>query len=212
MGYGIGLDIGIASVGWAVVELNREERPVRIIKMGSRIFDAAEQPKTGEPLAAPRRIARSMRRRLRRHRHRLDRIKHLLIEDQIISQDELDNLYIGQLDDIYALRTKALDKDITKKELARILLHIAQRRGFKSNRKTDKDDKEAGALLSAVKANKTIMTEKGYRTVGEMFYKDPQFAYEKRNKLGTYKATVQRDMVAVEGKYAVFTEQGRKGI
>ncbi len=206
MGYGIGLDIGIASVGWAVVELNREERPVRIIKMGSRIFDAAEQPKTGEPLAAPRRIARSMRRRLRRHRHRLDRIKHLLIEDQIISQDELDNLYIGQLDDIYALRTKALDKDITKKELARILLHIAQRRGFKSNRKTDKDDKEAGALLSAVKANKTIMTEKGYRTVGEMFYKDPQFAYEKRNKLGTYKATVQRDMVADEVR-TIFARQ-----
>ena len=60
--YGIGLDIGIASVGWAVVALNENAEPYGLIRCGSRIFDKAEQPKTGDSLAAPRREARSARR------------------------------------------------------------------------------------------------------------------------------------------------------
>ena len=64
--YGIGLDIGIASVGWAVVALNENAEPYGLVRCGSRIFDKAEQPKTGDSLAAPRREARSARRRLRR--------------------------------------------------------------------------------------------------------------------------------------------------
>ena len=44
LSYGIGLDIGIASVGWAVVALDNNELPYGIINMGSRIFDAAENP------------------------------------------------------------------------------------------------------------------------------------------------------------------------
>ena len=51
--YGIGLDIGVASVGWAVVALDKNNFPYGIISMGSRIFDAAEHPKTGASLAAP---------------------------------------------------------------------------------------------------------------------------------------------------------------
>lgn len=64
--YGIGLDIGVASVGWTVVALNDQAQPCGFIRLGSRIFPRAEQPKTGESLAAPRRMARSMRRRIRR--------------------------------------------------------------------------------------------------------------------------------------------------
>ena len=60
--YGIGLDIGVASVGWAVVGLNGTGEPVGLHRLGVRIFDKAEQPKTGESLAAPRRMARGMRR------------------------------------------------------------------------------------------------------------------------------------------------------
>ena len=51
--YGIGLDIGVASVGWAVVGLNGTGEPVGLHRLGVRIFDKAEQPKTGESLAAP---------------------------------------------------------------------------------------------------------------------------------------------------------------
>ena len=72
----IGLDIGITSVGWAVMACDEENgEPLRILGLGSRIFDAAEVQKTGGSLAAERRTARSMRRRLRRKGERLRRLK-----------------------------------------------------------------------------------------------------------------------------------------
>ena len=39
MDYRIGLDIGIASVGWAVLQNNSDDEPVRIVDLGVRIFD-----------------------------------------------------------------------------------------------------------------------------------------------------------------------------
>lgn len=147
--YAIGLDIGITSVGWATVALDADENPCGIIDLGARIFDAAEQPKTGESLAAPRREARSARRRLRRHRHRNERIRNLITDERLVSKDELEVLFDGRLEDIYALRVKALDEQVGRTDFARILLHISQRRGFKSNRKNP-TTKEDGVLLAAV--------------------------------------------------------------
>ena len=57
--YTLGLDIGIDSVGWAVLCNNTEGEPIKVENLGVRIFDKAEQPKTGESLAAPRRSARN---------------------------------------------------------------------------------------------------------------------------------------------------------
>ena len=198
MAYGIGLDIGITSVGYAVVALDMDENPWGIIRMGSRIFDAAENPKDGASLALPRREARSARRRLRRHRHRIERIKNLILKSGLLTDTDMDCLYNGQLEDIYALRVKALDEPVGNKELARILLHLAQRRGFKSNRKAESQEKEAGLLKAAVSENEKRMAENHYRTVGEMFLKDPAFAQYKRNKGGVYLTTVQRSMIAEE--------------
>ncbi len=203
MKYAIGLDIGIASVGYAVVALDHEENPWGIIRMGSRIFDVAENPKDGASLALPRREARGVRRRLRRHKHRLERIKNLLIQTHILTKDELQHLYEGELTDVYALRVKALDHTINNLETARILLHLAQRRGFKSNRKADAADKEAGELLKAVSENQKRMQDNGYRTVGEMFLKDELFAQCKRNKGGKYLTTVHRDMIADEANLII---------
>ena len=207
--YAIGFDIGITSVGWAVVALDSEDKPYGIINMGSRVFDAAEQPKTGASLAAPRREARSARRRLRRHQHRLERIRLLLLTENMISQAELDTLFAGKLEDIYTLRVKALDAPVSHTEFARILLHIAQRRGFRSNRKAE-TAKEDGELLAAVSKNRALMAEKGYRTVGEMLLQDPLYAASKRNKGGQYIATVGRDMV-VEEVRAIFRAQRQLG-
>ena len=207
--YAIGFDIGITSVGWAVTALDSEDKPYGIINMGSRVFDAAEQPKTGASLAAPRREARSARRRLRRHQHRLERIRRLLLTENVISQAELDTLFAGKLEDIYTLRVKALDAPVSHTEFARILLHIAQRRGFRSNRKSE-TAKEDGELLAAVSKNRALMVEKGYRTVGEMLLQDPLYAVSKRNKGGQYIATVGRDMVAEEVR-AIFRAQRQLG-
>lgn len=205
--YAIGLDIGIASIGYAVIALDYEENPWGIIRIGSRIFDKAEDSKTGASLALPRRESRSARRRLRRHRHRLERIKNLLIKSYIITEEKLEELYTGQLSDIYSLRVDALEKKITNEELTRILIHLAQRRGFKSNRKSEVSDKEAGKLLIAVNENQKRIQEKGYRTVGEMLLKDELFQDHKRNKSGDYLTTVHRDMIADEANKILAKQQ-----
>ena len=207
--YGIGLDVGITSVGWATVALDSEDRPFGIIGMGSRIFDAAEHPKTGASLAAPRREARSARRRLRRHRHRNERIRSLLLKNHVLSQEQMDHLYDGQLSDIYALRVYALDHPVSPEEFARILIHIAQRRGFRSNRKSAVT-KEDGKLLAAVNANRERMARQGYRTAAEMYLLDASYQEHKRNKGGKYIATVSRDIIEEEARQ-IFASQRRFG-
>lgn len=203
--YAIGLDIGISSVGWAALALDGRDAPCGIISMGSRIFDAAEQPKTGASLAAPRREARSARRRTRRRRHRNERIRFLLTDSGLLSQEELEHLFEGKLTDIYALRVEALDRPITRPELARVLIHISQRRGFRSNRKGSAGG-EDGELLKAVSENQKRMTDNAYRTVAEMLLRDVRFAESKRNKGGVYITTVSRDMTEDE-VHKIFTAQ-----
>ena len=58
MRYVLGLDIGIASVGWAVLALDSFDEPFKIVDLNSRIFTKAENPQDGSSLAKPRREAR----------------------------------------------------------------------------------------------------------------------------------------------------------
>lgn len=197
MKYAIGLDCGIASVGFSVVELLNDQ-PYRIIKLGSRIFSKAENPKDGSSLALRRREKRGTRRRIRRHNHRLERIRFLIIKEKILTEGELANLFDTPLSDIYQVRTEALDRPLSNKEFARVLINLAQRRGFKSNRKTDSTDKENGLLLNAISENEETMQKNGYRTVGEMFFKDEKYSLHKRNKGGKYLNTVSRNMIEDE--------------
>lgn len=46
--------------------------------------------------------------------------------------------------DVWQLRDKALKRELTNKEFARILLHIAKRRGYKSNRKVEENGNSEG--------------------------------------------------------------------
>lgn len=177
--YALGLDIGIGSVGWAVLRNQPNGEPDRIQDLGVRIFDKAEQPKTGASLAAPRRDARSARRRLRRHRHRLERIRYLMEQRGMMSVSDIQAMYAagGFQKSPYQLRAEALDRPLSKEEAVRVLIHLAQRRGYKSNSTAEaaKDEKETGKVKTAIEENRRCMAEHGYRTVGEMMYRDERF-------------------------------------
>ena len=220
--YALGLDIGIGSVGWAVLQNNLNGEPIRIWDLGVRIFDKAEQPKTGESLAAPRRDARSTRRRLRRHRHRLERIKYLLEQTNIMTCQEIKEFYErgGFTVTPYQLRAEALDRLLTKEEIVRVLIHLAQRRGYKSNSTAEAaSNKEDGLVKAAIKENQDCMMKNGYRTVGEMMYRDQRFwqtnpdgtRYQQtRNKADDYRFTVDRISV-VDEIHQIFAAQRRLG-
>ncbi len=210
MKYRIGLDVGIGSVGWSVIENDDNDNPIRISDLGVRCFDVAEVPKTGASLASARREARSARRRLRRRRHRLDSIKELFEEYDIVSKDRLEKLFDESCKyNVYEIRNRALTSVITNDELAVVLYHIAKHRGFKSTRKCETSDKEAGKLLSATAENKKILDEKGYKTIGQMLYCDDKFrtilsdgqvVCNIRNKGESYKNSILRDMLIDEVK------------
>lgn len=220
--YRIGLDIGIASVGWAVLQDNSNDEPERIVDLGVRIFDVAENPKNGDALAAPRRDARTTRRRLRRRRHRLERIKLLLQNNGMIEIESfMERYYKGNLPDVYQLRYEALERILKDEEFAQILIHIAKHRGFRSTRKAETKEKEGGAVLSATTDNQKIMQEKGYRTVGEMLYLDDEFhtscpwnekgyILTPRNSPDDYRHTILRAML-VEEVHAIFDAQRALG-
>lgn len=210
MDYRIGLDIGITSVGWAVLENNSMGEPKRIVDLGVRIFDAAEDPQDGSSLAAPRRAARSARRRLRRRRHRSERLKQLFEENGLIRTEEFMKRYGRKgLPDVYQLRYEALERVLTGEELAQVLLHIAKHRGFQSNRRSELEEKEAGRVLEAISENEHLMLEKKYRTVGEMLYLDDKFkipadgegqqlVQNTRNHGGDYRHTIKRSLLVQE--------------
>lgn len=220
--YRIGLKIGITSVGWALLENNMENEPMRIVDLGVRTFEAAEIPKTGETLAYARREARTVRRKLRRRKHRLDRIKWLLQQEGIIEVNHfMEHYQSGELPDVYQLRYEALNRIVKGVELAQILIHIAGHRGFCSHRKMELTEKSNGVVLSATEENKRRMEEKGYRTVGEMLYLDEAFrtpccwnekgyVLTPRNGQGDYRHTILRSLIEEEVRY-IFHRQRELG-
>ena len=192
--YSLGLDIGTSSVGWAILDLDKE----RIHDLGVRIFERPEDPQNGDSLAKPRRDARSARRRLKRRRQRLNHLKQFFIDQNILTKYRVEEVLDYKSDfnklDIYALRSKALTEELSPEELLKVLYQIAKRRGFKSNRKVVEDsDKEGGRVTSALKTNEKFLADNNYTTVGEALSRDEKFALHKRNKRDDYTNSFARD-------------------
>ncbi len=92
--YILGLDLGIASIGWAVYrEASNYNEQASIIDCGVRIFDAAENLKDKSSLSADRREARGMRRTIRRKAYRISCVRNHLIHSNLISEQELQYLF-----------------------------------------------------------------------------------------------------------------------
>ncbi len=213
MGYKIGLDLGVGSVGWATLETDENGQPVKILELSSRIFDKAENPKDGSSLALKRREARGTRRRIRRRRHRRDRVLSLLENYDIITKAEVRKMYNEKNyrveKNVYELRVEGLDTILTSKELARVLISLVKRRGYKSNSKSEEvKNKDIGKLLTATIENEKVMKENNYRTVAEMYLNDSRFSenvnglniLKIRNTTNDYKSTVKREDLVKEIK------------
>lgn len=196
--YILGLDLGIASVGWACVWIDENEHTIGLLDCGVRTFERAEVPKTGDSLAKARREARSVRRLIRRRAHRLLRLRRLLKREGILKAADFganrlpENLPI----DAWTLRVAGLDKKLAAKEWAAVLLHLVKHRGYLSQRKSElqEDGKsELGRLLAGVAQNHELLQADEYRTPAELAVK--YFAVQRghlRNKGGDYSHTFNR--------------------
>ncbi|MGX7417610.1 type II CRISPR RNA-guided endonuclease Cas9 [Carnobacterium gallinarum] len=214
MGYRIGLDIGITSIGYAILKTDNTGNPYKIEQMNSIIFPAAEHPKTGKSLALPRREQRGARRRNRRRKFRKYRTKMLFIKHHLLTKNQMEMIYTDSriLTDIYELRKKALDERISNEELYQILYFFAGHRGFKSNRKSELTEKDMGTMLTAIKGIEEVLRNGTYRTLGEYMYMDAKYQEHKRNKEGLdrYLGTAKRALVEDEIKQ-ILTKQFELG-
>lgn len=166
MRYRLALDIGSTSIGWCLIRLNSRDEPIAIIRMGVRIFSDGRNPKDGSSLAVTRRNARQMRRRRDRLLRRKERMLSALTRLGFFPQDDVERRELIQLDP-YFLRKKGLYEGLTGPEFARALFHINQRRGFLSNRKTDKKDSDSGTLKKAIKDLRDKLAQENCQTLGE---------------------------------------------
>ncbi|MDZ4787934.1 MAG: type II CRISPR RNA-guided endonuclease Cas9 [Blastochloris sp.] len=234
----LGLDIGVGSCGQALIKWDRtDSSPVGklaefpnldstaatnfsgpIAFLGVRAFDVPERyEKTGIKLKNPeRRQARLMRRTIQRRAKRMHKIRMLLKQHGIVPSDYSLENEAWQKKHVSATplqwRVDALDRLLDPWEFAAVLLHLAKHRGFKSNRKSDlvSDSKgKEGGTLESTRANHERL--KNYRSVGEMWLNDPLFQDRKRNREGSYTATMLREDLQKEIKL-IFSKQRELGM
>lgn len=170
----LGIDIGTTSIGWALVNFEQAE----IIDMGVRIFpvgvDNYGEGENEQSKSAERRKYRGMRRQIWRRRLRKAYLQKWLKDNLYWPENDNEYLEFKNLDPYY-LRVKALDEQLTKVELSRVIYHLNQKRGFCSNSKKGgetktilKGDKDSG-ILGFENVESEIENGK-VRTLGEFLY------------------------------------------
>lgn len=188
-----GFDIGIASVGWAVLDSQR------IVALGVRAFDAAENPKTGAPLNEHRRLMRTARNRLKRRAFRLKKLRRLLRDAEILPVADCSIFTGSDAPSPWNLRARGLDMKLEPADWARAIYHLVKHRGFFAARRSETLDqeREGGKLSQGVQRTSGLMKGR-WRTPGEMAALDEAFAEQKRNKAGSYANTFDRKLLADE--------------
>lgn len=162
----LGLDLGPSSIGWALLD----ESSKRIVVAGVRVFpEGVDRDQQGgeKSKTQTRRDARGARRQIARRAARKKHLRHLLTSKGLLPKhdQELERV-LGA--DPYDLRRRALDERVTPHEVGRVLLHLGQRRGFLSNRKTDRQKaSEAKGMLAEISELAGAISDSGHRTLGE---------------------------------------------
>lgn len=154
----ISLDLGVGSIGWAVVnEAENDNEQSNIVRLGVRVnpLTADEQSNFEEGKSittnADRTLKRSARRNLQRFRLRRNELVKVLKENNIINEDSclIENGKNTTFETL-SLRAKAVNEKVSLEEFARILLSINSKRGYKSNRKALNSEQEDGQLIDSI--------------------------------------------------------------
>jgi CRISPR-associated endonuclease Csn1 len=168
--------LGTESIGWSVFSLDDECRVQNLEDFGVRIFHDGCNPKNRESLATERRKARSQRRIIFRRRMRRLKTFRLLQREKLFPETKSECIQLKSMNP-YELRIKSLDEKLAPYELGRVLFNLSVRRGFKSNRKADADEKNETKSEKMTQAQKIdslaqAMKSSGARTLGEFLWKN----------------------------------------
>ena len=168
----LGLDLGVSSIGWALIEENDSEK--KILGMGTRIVplstDDIKEFTSGNAITRnqERRQKRMQRRRYDRFQLRRDSLIKVLSEKNMMPGNDLINANKLHL---WELRSKASEQQIGLQEIGRVLLHLNQKRGYKSVRKSVNADRKETEYVSEIKNRYEKLKETG-KTIGQFFYEN----------------------------------------
>lgn len=167
----LGLDLGVGSIGWCLIEKDEDNNPQRIIRIGSRIVPISSDEESGYTKGnaisknADRTVKRTARKCYDRYQLRrqalvdmLKRLGMLPSKRLMLEQTPLE---------IWQRRADAASKKISLEELGRVLLHINQKRGYKHSRLNNSDSKET-AYVQEVNSRYDELKAEGL-TVGQHF-------------------------------------------
>lgn len=179
MAWRLGIDLGTNSLGWAVLELETADNvwlPCGLMDSGVRIFSDGRNPKDKQSNAAKRREPRGARKNRDRYIRRRSRLMRQLIEFDLMPADKVARKAleggkgVALVDsDPWILRARALNEKISAHQLGRAIFHLHQRRGFKSNRKTDRADSEKGKVYDATRLTLEKLEAADAKTLGQLF-------------------------------------------
>lgn len=177
----LGLDLGVGSIGWCLITLDKDEKPQSILGMGSRIVplsaDDATEFTQGKAITKNkmRTVARTIRKGMDRYQLRREALKEVLREHGMLPDEALIKLPLLELWELRA-RAATPGEQLSLTELGRVLLHINQKRGYKHAKADEaaeaetesKAKKEKESYVAQVKGRYQALKEKG-QTIGQHF-------------------------------------------
>lgn len=148
-GLALGIDIGITSVGYGIINLDTKE----FVDYGVRLFKEGTATDN-----ETRRNTRSRRRLLRRKKTRLSDMKNILKANHIMSET------YQPLSNVYELRCKGLTQKLSNDELTAVILHITKHRGSVLETVTEDDDKisDTESLKAVLQKNERLIRQGKY--------------------------------------------------
>lgn len=170
----LGLDLGTTSIGWALVnEAESENEKSSIIKLGVRVNPLTVDEQTnfekGKAITtnADRTLKRTARRNLQRYKLRRENLISLLKKEGFITEDSvLCEKGNHSTFETRRLRAKAVTEEISLEELARVLIMLNKKRGYKSSRKANSS--EDGNLIDGMTVARKLYDE--HLTPGQYTY------------------------------------------
>lgn len=201
----LGLDLGTNSIGWALVnEKESEEEVSSIVKLGVRAiqydtFSKSDGSESRDPTKdflggkglspnASRTQKRGARRNLQRYKLRRKYLISILRKNGLISEDTpLAETGKGTTHETLRLRAKSARSKVALHELARVLLAINKKRGYKSNRKAKSEGD--GQAIEGIQLSKILFQEN--ITPGE--YVHQLLKKGKNPKLEFYRSDLQNE-------------------
>lgn len=204
--YRLALDLGPTSLGWAIFRLDSDNAPTAVVVAGARIFSDGRNPKDGASLAVNRRQARSMRRRRDRLLRRKSKLMAALVTHGFFPPHKDEQKALEKIDP-YHLRAEGLNRALEPYQFGRAVFHLNQRRGFKSNRKTDKKETDSSVMKSAISGVRSALEEGGFRTVGEWLYSRMQQGKTVRARFNVVRNLTETGKTKTEKSYDLYIDR-----